>query len=127
MPIVKPSVDTRPVGFGLQLADGGVGMSRVGGSAVHSEFHISRAKEILQCLGYRAGSTSMSSGEFGMGRRRCKRKPSGVSFGVRIPIYLSVLNCGYWTPVAEVILGVPTTNPAIRESHRQHSEQSGGS
>src|SRR5207245_4268594 len=126
MPIVKPGVNARPVGFRFQLADVVVRVSRVGGSAVYREFHIRRAKEILQRLGYRAGGTPMSSGEFRMGRGWCEREPSGISFGLRIPVYIAVWNCSYWTPEAEVILGVPTTDTSIREGYRYHSKQSSG-
>ena len=62
MPIVKPGVNACPVGFRFQLADVVVRMSRVGGSAVYREFHIRRAKEILQRLGNRAGGAPMSGG-----------------------------------------------------------------
>ena len=110
MPIVKPRVNASPVGFRFQLADVGVCVSRVGGSAAHREFHIRRAKEILQCPGYRAGGTPMSSGEFRMGRGWCEREPSGISDGLRIPVYIAIWNCCYWTPETEVILGVKTTN-----------------
>src|SRR6476660_3062393 len=122
MSIVKPGVDTRPVSFGLQLTDGIVGMSCVGGCAVYGEFHIRRAEEVFQRLRYRASSTSMSSGEFGMGRSWCEWKPGGIRFGLRIAVYISVWNSGYWTPKAEVILSVPTTDAGIRKSYRQHSE-----
>src|SRR3982750_609162 len=118
MPKMKPSVNACPVGFRFQLADVVVRVSRVGDSAVYRKFHIRRAKEILQRLGYRAGGTSMSSGEFRMRRGWGEGGPSRISFGLRIPVYVAVWNCSYWTPVAEVILGVPTTNPAIREGYR---------
>src|SRR5205814_5525282 len=118
MSIVKPGVNARPVGFRFQLADIVIRVSRVGGSAVYREFHIRGAKEILQCLRYRAGGTPMSSGKFRMGRGWCEGEPSGISFGLRIPIYIAVLNCSYRTPEAEVILGVKTTDASIRESDR---------
>ena len=126
MPIVKPGVNARPVGFLFQLAYIVVRVSRVSGSAVYREFHIRRAKEILQSLGYGAGGTPMSSGEFGMGRGWCQREPSGISFGLWISVYITVWNCSYWTPEAEVILGVPTTDTSIREGYRQHRKQSSG-
>ncbi len=126
MSIVEPGVNASPVGFRFQLADVVVRVSRVSDGAGYREFHIRRAKEILQRLGYRAGGTPMSSGEFRMGRGCCEREPGGISFGLRIPVDLAVLNCSYWTPVAEVIFGVETTNASIREGYRQHSKQSGG-
>src|SRR5881227_4292405 len=98
MSIVKPGVNARPVGFRFQLADIVIRVGRVGGSAVYREFHIRRAKEVLQGLSYRASSAPVSSGEFRMGRGWCEREPSGISFGVRIPINIAVRNCSYWTP-----------------------------
>src|SRR6478752_7583609 len=109
MPIVKPGVNASPVGFRFQLAGVVVGVSRVGGSAAYREFHIRRAKEILQRPGYRASGATMSSGEFRMGRGWCQREPSGISDGLRIPVDIAIWNCCYWTPETEVILGVKTT------------------
>src|SRR4051812_50103065 len=82
MPIVKPGVNARPVGFRFQLADVVVRVSRVGGRAVYREFHIRRAKEILQRLGNRAGGAPMSGGEFLLGRGGWAGGPSGGDLGL---------------------------------------------
>ena len=85
---MKPSVNARPVGFRFQLADVVVRVSRVGDSAAYRKSHIRRAKEILQRLGYRAGGTSMSSGDGASGSQAGSATVSGFPsispFGIAV-------------------------------------------